>query len=133
MTMLYGKLTKVQEGQSVTGSLEFFAVDLNADLVPTASRENPEQIRDYYAQTRAFERIVEVISMRAAPVIRSVLDAEGFSFAVEKKAALDAEEIQTLIRELGVMDFSKDGSTTVDVSGAEVSKVDLKLHGTTAP
>lgn len=130
MTMLYGKLTKVQEGQSITGDLDFYAVDLNANIVPTADREDPAQIRDFYAQTRVLEKIVEVISMRAAPVIRSVLDEEGFSFAVEKKDALLVDELQTMIRELGEVDFSNDGTTKVDLSGTEVKQVVFKLHGT---
>lgn len=126
MTMLYGKLTKVQDGQSITGDLDFYAVDVGVDIVPTADRNKPAEIKDFYSQARVLEQIVEVISMRATPVIRSLLDEEGFSFAVEKKDALIVDELQAMIRELGVVPF---GSETRDLSGVEVKKVQFKLHG----
>lgn len=126
MTMLYGKLTKVQDGQSITGDLDFYAVNVGVDIVPTADRNKPAEIKDFYSQTRVLEQIVEVISMRATPVIRSLLDEEGFSFAVEKKDALIVDELQSMIRELGVVPF---GSETRDLSGVEVKKVQFKLHG----
>lgn len=124
--MLYGKLTKVQDGQSITGDLDFYAVNVGVDIVPTADRNKPAEIKDFYSQTRVLEQIVEVISMRATPVIRSLLDEEGFSFAVEKKDALIVDELQSMIRELGVVPF---GSETRDLSGVEVKKVQFKLHG----
>lgn len=117
------KYVKVQEGQALTGGLEFFAVNTGAvSLVPTAAVDTAARKE----QDRVWAAIVEVISMRAAPVIMSALDADGFTFAVEKVAAVDAAEMQAKVRELGEMAF---GGSTVDLSAVEVVAVDFKLHG----
>lgn len=121
--MLYGKLTKVQEGQALTGNLDFFAVTVGADITITANRDTETQ--KYYSQARVWEMICEVLSMRTQPVIMSALDADGFSFATEKTTALDAAEIQAKIRELGTVKF---GNSTADLSGVVVEKVEFKLH-----
>lgn len=121
--MLYGKLTKVQEGQALTGNLEFFAATVGADIRITADRET--ETAKYYSQARVWEMICEVLSMRAQPVIMSAIDDVGFSFATEKTTALDAAEIQAMVRELGTVEF---GDATVDLSGVEIEKVEFKLH-----
>ena len=117
------KYTKVQEGQALTGGLEFFAVNTGSvSLVPTAAVDTAARKE----QDRVWAAIVEVISMRAAPVIVSALDADGFSFAVEKVSAVDAAEVQAKVRELGEVAF---GGSTVDLSAVEVVAVEFKLHG----
>lgn len=117
------KYVKVEQGQALTGGLEFFAVKTGAvSLVPTAAEGTAARKE----QDRAWAAIVEVISMRAAPVIMSALDADGFTFAVEKVSAVSADEAQAKIRELGEVAF---GGSTVDLSGVEVVAVELKLHG----
>lgn len=119
------RLTQVFKDQSLTGGLEFFHVTTPVSIVPTADRDDAKF--DFYAQARVWEQVVEVISRRAAPVIIGDLDAEGFSFATEKRAAMDVEKVQQLIRDMGEVEFNAEGTSTVDLSGVEIVRKEFRL------
>lgn len=119
------RLTQVFKGQSLTGGLEFFHLTTTQSIVPTADRDDAKH--DFYAQARVWEQVVEVISRQAAPVVIGDLDAEGFSFATEKRAALDVEKVQQMIREMGEVPFNDAGTTTVDLSNVELVQKEFRL------
>lgn len=118
--------THVYKDQMLTGGLEFYRLTVLESFVPTADRDSddPAVVREYYAQARVWERVIEAIRTRANVVIIGILDADGFSFAVEHKDAIDVAEMQALIQGLGSVEFSYDGSVTVDLSAAVLEKVD---------
>ncbi len=111
------RLTQVFKDQMLTGGLEFFHLKTPESFVPTADRETARDT--FFSQARVWERVVEVIGRRAMPVIIGALDDEGFSFAVEKRAAIQVEDVQAMLRELGEVEF---GATTVDLSMVELHK-----------
>lgn len=125
------RLTQVSKDQSLTGGLEFFHVTTPVSIVPTADRDADQA--DFYAQARVWERVVEVLSRQAAPVIIGALDEEGFSFATEKRAALKAADVQAMVRELGSVAFDGTGSATVDLSAVEVAQKEFRLDVDAAP
>jgi len=108
------RLTQVFKDQMLTGGLEYFHLTTPESFVPTANRDNTVV---FFSQARVWERVVEVISRFAAPIIIGALDDEGFSFAVEKRAAIDPDKLQDMLRELGSLEF---GTGTVDLSGVEL-------------
>lgn len=120
------RMTHAYKDQMLTGGLDFFHVTTAVSILPTADRESEDKavVREYYAQARVFERVIETIRTRANVVILGVLDATGFSFAVEHKDAIDAPTMQTLLQEMGEVEFSYDGETTVDLSGITIEKVE---------
>lgn len=120
------RMTYAYADQMLTGGLDFFHVTTAVSIVPTADRVSADaaEQREFYAQARVFERVIETIRTRANVVILGVLDASGFSFAVEHKDALVASEMQELLRGIGDAEFSYDGETTVDLSGITIEKVE---------
>ena len=118
--------TYAYKDQMLTGGLDFFHVTTPVSIVPTADRESADKDvqNEFYAQARVWERVIETIRTRANIVILGVLDAEGFSFAVEHKDAILVDEMQDLLQEMGVVDFSYDGTSTVDLSGVTLEKVE---------
>lgn len=119
--------TYAYKDQMLTGGLDFFHVSTTpVSIVPTADRESDDVAvqNEFYAQARVWERVIETIRTRANIVILGALDDAGFSFAVEHKDAIDVAEMQALLQEMGVVDFSHDGTTTVDLSGVTLEKVE---------
>lgn len=113
------RLTQVFKDQMLTGGLDYFHLETPVSFVPTADRDAERD--KFYSQARVWERVVEVIGRRAMPVIIGALDEEGFSFAVEKRAAIKAEDVQAMLRELGEVEFA---DATVDLSGVVLHKQD---------
>lgn len=118
--------TYAYKDQMLTGGLDLYHVTTLVSIVPTADRESddPAVQNEFFSQARVWERIIETIRTRANVVILGALDADGFSFAVEHKDAIDADEMQALIQEMGEVEFSYDGETTVDLSGVTLEKVE---------
>lgn len=116
------RLTEVQKSQMVTGDLEFFVVKTPESLLPTVTREEDEEL--YFIQARVWERVLEIIRTRVNAVIVGHLEETGFSFAVERSGAITEQEIQDLVQSIGTMEFSKDGSDTVDLSGITIIKME---------
>lgn len=127
--MANNRLTRVYPTQMLTGDLEYFHLTTPFSIVPTADRESEDSsvVREFFVQARVWERIIEVIRTRANVVIIGVLDASGFSFAVEHGGAIDVDQMQQLIRDIGEVDFSSDGTTTVDLSTVELVQRDFRL------
>lgn len=127
--MAKNRLTRVYPTQMLTGDLEYFHLTTPNSIVPSADRdsEDSSEVREFYAQARVWERIIEVIRTRANVVIVGVLDASGFSFAVEHGGAIDVDQMQELIRGIGEAEFSVDGETTVDLSTVELVQRDFRL------
>lgn len=114
--------TQIQSpNQNLTGSLTFFNVLTPESIVPTVS---DEKAADYFAQREVLEKVFYAIGTRARPVVMGVLKDEGFTIACEKMDAVQVDEIQTLIQEMGAVSFSDDGATTVDLSGVTLVKLD---------
>ena len=118
--------TYAYKEQMLTGGLDFFHVTTPVSIVPTADRESADKDvqNEFYAQARVWERVIETIRTRANVVILGALDDVGFSFAVEHKDAIVVADMQALLQEMGEVEFSYDGLTTVDLSGVTLEKVE---------
>lgn len=123
--MSINRNTHVHKDQMLTGGLEFYHITTAASIVPTSDRDSDDvsEQREYFAQARVWEKVIETIRTRANVVIIGALDDDGFSFAVEHKDAIDVDEMQTRLKGLGEQPFSVDGATTVDLSAIELQEV----------
>lgn len=147
------RYTQAKKTQMLTGGLDHFTVATPESIVPTAdgsAEYHSEEFKNYYEQTRVWEKLIEVFRTRGNVVIVSELATGGFTVAVEHKDAVDAAEIQEKIRELGSVEFGvemvevadefgtlpgeagyvtteEEQDATVDLSGVTVSKVDYDL------
>lgn len=120
------RLTHVYPDQMLTGGLDLYHITTPNSIVPTADSDSTEydEKQDYFTQTHVWETIIETIRLRANVVIVGQLDEDGFSFAVEHKDALDVDQMQTMLQDLGEQAFSNDGQTTVDLSGVTLVEVE---------
>lgn len=118
--------TYAYKDQMLTGGLDFYHITTPVSIVPTADRESEDVAvqNEFYSQARVWERVIETIRTRANVVILGALDETGFSFAVEHKDAILVDEMQDLLQEMGEVEFSYDGETTVDLSGVTLEKVE---------
>lgn len=119
------RLTKVFPKQMLTGGLEHLLIKTPESIEVTAAEGSDE----YFEQHRVLEHIVEMVRMRANVVIVGPVDADGVSIAVEFNEAVQADELEGMIQDLG--EEVPFGSGTVDLSGVTVLKVDYKLDDPT--
>lgn len=117
------KNQKVAKGQALTGGLEFFAVKTGAvSLVPTADAGTPERAE----QDAAWVKVFQTVALFANPVIVSDLSAKGFTFAVEKKGAVEAAKLQEELRKLTAIPFGAGATKTL--AAVVVAAAALDLH-----